>query len=495
MLKIVGLFVNDSEKKKILLINRIKKPYVGYWGILGGKVKDGEESIDAASRELFEESGINATGKYIGKCHEQILENNKMIAEFEIYAYSFITNDVNLNHDSKEGELKWFNLADLKNERIIPSDILMIDGFFNKGFKEVLSIVGKENDNYFQERFEEVGGKKDMIKIERKDDELIIFDSAYGKEIIKEHALIELIDSKPVQRLKEITQYGIPDEYYHKVNYSRFEHSIGVFILLRRLGAGVEEQISGLLHDISHTAFSHVVDWAIGDPTKEDYQDNNHLNIIKNSEIPEILKKYGYDYEKISEVENYSLLESPAPGLCADRIDYTLRELNKEGASVTNYLNNLINFNGQVAFKDKEIAKKFAYDYLKLQNEHWAGPQAKIRYYILGNILKFALDKGIIGYEDLYKTDKEVINQMILGNDDFIKENLELLRGELVINQAKENEGIIIKKKFRYIDPEILIEGEIKKVSEVFSDYKKQLDIEKINSNLERRYIYHGICS
>ena len=42
-----------------------------------------------------------------------------------------------------------------------------------------------------------------------------------------------------------------------------FEHSLGVYLLLRRLGADRREQVAGLLHDISHTAFSHAVDFLI----------------------------------------------------------------------------------------------------------------------------------------------------------------------------------------------------------------------------------------
>ena len=39
---------------------------------------------------------------------------------------------------------------------------------------------------------------------------------------------------------------------------THFEHSLGAFILVRRLDAALDEQIAALLHDASHTAFSHV---------------------------------------------------------------------------------------------------------------------------------------------------------------------------------------------------------------------------------------------
>ena len=156
MLKIVNLCVTDKEKKKFLFLKRIKKPYAGYWGVLGGKIEKDEEP-SAASRELREESGINALGELIGKCHEQIFENNEIIAEFEIYMYHFVApeEDSILNFDSHEGELKWFSLDEFKKTKLIPSDPLMIKTFFDKGYREVESVILKKGDEYYQEKFEE----------------------------------------------------------------------------------------------------------------------------------------------------------------------------------------------------------------------------------------------------------------------------------------------------------------------------------------------------
>ena len=95
----------------------------------------------------------------------------------------------------------------------------------------------------------------------------------YGEEEINEGVLIELVNSKEVQRLKNITLTGIPEEYYFRKVSSRFGHSVGVMILLRRLGADLKEQIAGLLHDVSHTAFSHLVEWLFGDPMEGDARD------------------------------------------------------------------------------------------------------------------------------------------------------------------------------------------------------------------------------
>ena len=47
-----------------------------------------------------------------------------------------------------------------------------------------------------------------------------------------------------------------------------------------------------------------------------------------NSEIPNILKRYGYNYKDIlMNEEKWTILERKAPRLCADRVDYTLRDM------------------------------------------------------------------------------------------------------------------------------------------------------------------------
>jgi len=79
---------------------------------------------------------------------------------------------------------------------------------------------------------------------------MLIKDKIFGKVKINEPVLLELLKSPPILRLKSISQFGVPDKYYHIKNFNRYEHSMGVMILLRKLGATPEEQIAGLLHDV-----------------------------------------------------------------------------------------------------------------------------------------------------------------------------------------------------------------------------------------------------
>lgn len=158
---------------------------------------------------------------------------------------------------------------------------------------------------------------------------MIIKDNIYGGFEVGDAVIVELLKSPSLLHLKNISQYGVPDKYYHLRNYSRYEHSVGVMLLLRKLGATLEEQIAGLIHDVSHFAFSHVADWVFSEGNKgnEDLQNNLMEEFVRDGKIASTLIKHGFSADRLLNEENYSLLERKIPGLCADRIDYALREI------------------------------------------------------------------------------------------------------------------------------------------------------------------------
>ena len=50
--------VFNKERDKMLMCKRLKDPYIGLYNMVGGKIEEGENSEDAAYRELLEETGI-----------------------------------------------------------------------------------------------------------------------------------------------------------------------------------------------------------------------------------------------------------------------------------------------------------------------------------------------------------------------------------------------------------------------------------------------------
>lgn len=277
-----------------------------------------------------------------------------------------------------------------------------------------------------------------------------INDVVYGGEEITEEILIELINSKEIQRL-----------------------------LLRRLNASLDEQVAGLLHDISHTAFSHVVDWIFGDPIKEDFQDLSHLKKIREGEVGNILRKYGYAPEKIADLKSYSLLEQEIPLVCADRLDYALREMIyfESRDRIKLIINSIKNVSGKIVFDNIESAVIFAEAFAKCQKELWAAPIPRIRYYLLSSALKKAMDDEVITEEDFEKTDIEVINVLQSKGSAEVLNFLNLLRNGF--SYREEKGGIALVKKFRYVNPLVIHDGRTDKLGDISQNYKDSLSRQK----------------
>lgn len=307
----------------------------------------------------------------------------------------------------------------------------------------------------------------------------MVNDRVYSKFEIKSPIILNLINTRIFQRLKGISQFGIPDQYYHLQGYSRYEHSIGVFILLENYGASEEEQVAGLLHDISHTAFSHLVDWVVGDSSKEDYQDKRHLSVLKQKEIADILNKYGFSPEGIADYHKFELLEKDTPDLCADRIDYAFRESPHKVAQQC--LPNLMVFKNEFVFATEESALVFAKNFLSRQMNHWAGFEAITRYVLLSDLLSNALKNNVINIEDLYQTDEFVISKIKRSGNQGYKDRLWLLENESLEFLDKAPHPTY--KKFRYVDPKFLINGKTFRLSQKNKKFDRELErAKKINN-------------
>ncbi len=309
---------------------------------------------------------------------------------------------------------------------------------------------------------------------------MIVEDKIYGKVKIKEPILLELLKCSAILRLKKISQYGVPDKYYHFKNYSRYEHSVGVMLFLRKIGATLEEQVAGLLHDVSVLAFSHISDWvfAAGRDGVEDYHDTIHEVFIRKTEVPKILDRFDFVLERILDKHNFSLLERNAPDLCADRVDYALREFKDwlNPKIVSSCISGLVNYNSEIVFSDKKPAFDFAVNFLELQTKHWGGYQAMMRYHLFSEVLKIALNKKILLEKDFYKDEQFILNKFEKNQDKIIKSILKILKDK-ELKGVNGNSGKKIVKKFRYVDPKVILNGELIRLSKLLPKF--QITIEK----------------
>lgn len=83
MKKLNVILVYNKEEEKILMCKREKEPYKGKFNLVGGKVEQGEKELDAAYRELQEETGI--TKQDINLQHLMNFQYEMSDMELELY--------------------------------------------------------------------------------------------------------------------------------------------------------------------------------------------------------------------------------------------------------------------------------------------------------------------------------------------------------------------------------------------------------------------------
>jgi uncharacterized protein len=287
-----------------------------------------------------------------------------------------------------------------------------------------------------------------------------INDLVYGPVDLDEPVLLELLASAPVQRIRGVHQAGAT-VYINPLTraFSRYDHCVGVMLLLRRFGASLEEQIAGLLHDVPHTAFSHVVDYVMGDVYGQTYHERFFETIICRSEIAGVLTRHGIDPAIYVDESRFPLLEQPAPDLCGDRIDYSLRHQCYDPVvthDIAATLGALTLHEGRFVFTDARVAVTYAHKFLDWYESGPASPREIGAYYLLAEALRRALAIGLLTDADLWGEDDALYARLAASPDPAIRRVLRALRPDFacVIDAAAPDflSGI----KNRYVDPHVL---------------------------------------
>ncbi|MFS0749279.1 HD domain-containing protein [Oceanobacillus sp. 1P07AA] len=305
---------------------------------------------------------------------------------------------------------------------------------------------------------------------------MLYVDEIYGEFEI-DGVLVDLVESDPVQRLKGVYQGGASALVSDEWNVTRFEHSLGVMLLVKRLGGSLEEQIAALLHDVSHTAFSHVIDHVMGNQ-QENYHELIFQRLIEESTIPTILENYGYNYQTILlHNDQWRILERDAPHLCADRVDYTLRDLYRsrqiERQDIEQFLEDLTIMDGYMYLRTISIAEWFVQIYYQEVLDYFLHPKNIYAYDQLSKVLRYALDENVLVEDDFLKQDSQILELLNkVGNKD-ITEMLKSIHKGIQVETVDDKFDIYIKMKPRFIDPGVVIGDEVIPVSHVSARVKQ----------------------
>ncbi len=309
---------------------------------------------------------------------------------------------------------------------------------------------------------------------------LVFEDRVYGKITITEREVLDVINTPTFQRLRKIGMAGYElflsqNHPLSKLRANRFEHSIGVWYLLKTLGASREEKIAGLLHDISILALAHIGDCVFGRFETQDYHDEIKSSFLEQTEIPRILAKHGIDIKDVLDETKFGLLDRKHPDLCADRIDYSLRhlvELRKiDREEVRKILASLRVYNGEIVFSSFNVARQFAYHYLYLNQNYYCTPLQASVFTLIAQVVREGMEKGIIDEVDLFTTDDVIYRKLQSCDDEEIRDALRKIHNLAVVEESNDYEMHVVSKA-RWIDPKVIKKGKIYRVSEIDEGYK-----------------------
>jgi uncharacterized protein len=293
-------------------------------------------------------------------------------------------------------------------------------------------------------------------------------DRVYGPSRIDHPDILNLIETLTFRRLGGVMQSGPSALVFPFKTVSRLEHSLGVYLLLERLGASFQECVAGLLHDISHTAFSHAIDFLI---TSDEQNHHEHIKglFLHREDIVQALAKMGFTPDDFEDDSRYPLLEQPLPGLCADRIDYFLRDgitCGEVGQPfVKAFLQQLVVVDGRIAMSSPALASEAVELFDRMNRHWWASHSESYIYNRFAEFLKTAMDQGVITEEHLLTSDAEVISLIENGSDLALRQSLEQIRAFTPSHLA----GFVprVVPKHRWIDPPVWSHGRIMNYSEM----------------------------
>jgi 8-oxo-dGTP diphosphatase len=108
----VAAILNNPDKTQILLTRRGIDPYKGHWCLPGGHIDQYEPALDAAIREVKEETGLEVALSFYKYCDE-------IITQYGIHAVVIVFEGLAAGKTTAQPgeveEIRWFLPAEIKS--------------------------------------------------------------------------------------------------------------------------------------------------------------------------------------------------------------------------------------------------------------------------------------------------------------------------------------------------------------------------------------------
>ena len=325
-----------------------------------------------------------------------------------------------------------------------------------------------------------------------------IRDPIHGYIEISPH-IEKLLDTKIVQRLRNVKQLGWTNLVYPGANHTRFEHSLGTYYLASRVCESIskeerrEIEIAALLHDIGHGPYSHDCEDIIEEYTRHKHDDVMFL--LEKPEIASILEEYSIKPSTIANhIQGKTRIGQIITGaLDVDRMDYLIRDSYYTGVAygivdyehllrnIRFYENNIVlNYRGLKSAESLLMSRFLMYPSVY---DHHVGR-------IAGSMFSHALDRAIIDGDidplDLQTMDDYACNIRMRGIKGYAGEMIDRLNSRNLFKRAVYvGFDSVDKNVVKYTKIHKEIENEIARIAGIDPGYVL-VDIPKIPEFKER---------
>lgn len=182
---------------------------------------------------------------------------------------------------------------------------------------------------------------------EKLSEEKVFKDPVHRYVHVRDRVVWDLIGTAEFQRLRRIKQLGTSYLTFHGAEHSRFNHSLGVYEIVRRIIDNFKDRpnwddqerllclCAALLHDLGHGPFSHSFEKVF----KLDHEAFTQAILLGDTEVNEVLSRVEKGFpKKVADVINKTYKNKLVVSLIssqidADRMDYLQRDAYFTGVS------------------------------------------------------------------------------------------------------------------------------------------------------------------
>ena len=314
---------------------------------------------------------------------------------------------------------------------------------------------------------------------------------------------IDIRDIMPIihhplfQRLLHISQLGTTLNVFPGATHNRFEHALGVYVKTKRFTRRMVEDgfltpfeaknvsLFGLLHDIGHGPFSHVIEELTPLSGDEDENGMVVLNLLKKE-----VRVSGGDFDFIKKIAShksplYQIVMDKNVGM--DKLDYLERDTYHTGfgqrPDIESLFNYLVYLKGKLVIDKKslEAAKQMQRLYIYMYKEVYLHKSALISQRFIQKMIARLLDIKNLDPKQLWRMNDTELMALIYTSDN---KDLQFLY-RCYYNRQLPSTGLVIRLKSREFKEriagkEIKVVGENVDFFEKFMKHASPRDLEKL---------------